>query len=169
MFGYFKALQEQWEAVTQNPIVLIPTIGLGVAVGWGLAWLILRNRLQHNREVIDDLQQRLGEDQARTGAAQAKRTRVKEQLGQYLREGHDILNRCHNEIEPAPVKEAEQWDERVRLFLSENFDSSYVARFHDWSDLPPGMNGIQSQEHSKLWSGVRVRLARLQEFIRQLD
>jgi hypothetical protein len=100
MFEFLaKIVAEQWAAVMQNPAILLPVFALGLVCGWGAAWLILQQRLKHHRDVIVDLRARLGDQQP---AFREKRKLVREKLGEFLEEGHELLNRCHDISQPAP-------------------------------------------------------------------
>jgi hypothetical protein len=90
-------------------------------------------------------------------------------LANFMEEGQQLNRRCGEELLPAPEGDANTWAQRVEDFLSENLDASYVARFRDGSNLPMAATSIASIPHRNLWGGLRVRLARLQEFIRELS
>ena len=71
------------------------------------------------------------------------------------------------ETEP-PVQEAEQWAKRVKGFLGQKIDSSYVARFESHSDLPPiGPSKSKSKLHENLWMNINYRLMRLEQFLKE--
>jgi hypothetical protein len=161
LFEMLDKLRADYPTMSASALVLS-----GIAIGGIGSWVILNQRLKHNREVIEHWKDKAGE---RTPVEKEKRLRIRESLGEFLIEGHQILNLCHQENSPAPSAQVNSWDERVKSFLSENLDKSYIARFHDWSDLPIAATTIVSSEHRDLWSGMRVRLARLQQFIARLS
>ena len=97
-----------------------------------------------------------------------KRGRIREKLGEYLSEGQALSNRCANEKEPAPETEAEDWNERTETYLAEHLGNDYVASYSNAAGLPMGTTSITSKDHRDLNSGIRVRLARLQQFLEEL-
>jgi len=104
---------------------------------------------------------------ATNNKTQRKQTRVV--LGGFLAEGQPLMTRCADEEKPPPSDDAEAWAEKVETFLLGNLDESYIARFRDDSNLPMTGTSIFSQPHRVLWGRLRVRMARLQEFIKELS
>ena len=108
--------------------------------------------------------------QRQTTAAQreeAKRLRAaQEQLGAFLAEGIAPRKLAHQEDQPAPTVAANTW-RQSRLVAT--LGSAFVARFADGSGLPsPFVNRIRSQEHKGLENGLRIKTARLQQFLSEL-
>jgi len=89
-------------------------------------------------------------------------------LATFVTEGNRLMERCNDETVPPPEAEAEAWASRVEEFLVENFGQGYVARFRNGAGLPAGVTTIRSIPHRQLWGGLRVRMARLNEFITEL-
>ena len=112
--------------------------------------------------------QRKAEEQAQQAAAQAQRRAVREQLGTFIDEGTALQRLCTNEQEPAPEQQANEWAGRVEAYLTANLGASYVTRFRSSAGLPVGMNAIVSIPHRNLWSGIRTRLARLEQFSQEM-
>jgi hypothetical protein len=95
--------------------------------------------------------------------------KTRETLGLFLHEGSILRGQCGNEKEQPPEDAAIDWANKVEDFLCSSLDESYVARFRDGSNLPMTANSIASLAHRHLWSWIRVRMARLQEFIKELS
>src|SRR5947207_3299198 len=96
------------------------------------------------------------------------RRKLREALGTFLIEGQELQAQCHYVNREPANSEANAWAERVEQFLQDNLDSGHIARFRDGSGLPVGANSISSIPHRQLWSGLRVRLARLSQFIAEI-
>jgi hypothetical protein len=94
---------------------------------------------------------------------------ISDHLGEYLIRGIEIQDKCGAEDKPAPTAEAEAWTSDVQTFLSKHLGLSYVARFHNSAGLPLSATSITSREHRNVSSYMRVRLARLNEFIQDLE
>jgi hypothetical protein len=101
-------------------------------------------------------------------ASKEERQRLREALGSFLIEGRQLQERCSYQNQDPPNAEADAWAGRVETFLGDNLDSGHIARFRDGSDLPMGANSIGSIPHRQLWGGLRVRLARLSQFIAEI-
>ncbi len=106
-------------------------------------------------------------EQFRRVQGPAQRRSIREQLGAFIGEGHDLMARCADETQPAPEEEANAWAARVEAFLAEHLGDSYVHRFRSGAGLPMGATSIASMLHRNLWSGIRVRLARLEQFVQE--
>lgn len=100
-----------------------------------------------------------------TGWQRGKR---REKLGEFLFEGQGLEQQCADETKPPPKEEAQDWLERTDAYLAKNLGSDYVASFHNAAGLPTGFTTILSMEHSDIASGIRFRLARLQQFLEEL-
>ena len=94
---------------------------------------------------------------------------VREQLGLFLAEGIELLRLTRNEATPAPTEAAEAWNMRVISYLESALGSSFAHRFIDASGLPMGITSLQSEAHRKLEGGLKVRTARLQQFLSELS
>src|SRR5437016_3325577 len=92
---------------------------------------------------------------------------VREELGKFLEEGKKILVKVHYGSE-LPFAECETWDNTVKIWLEENLDSSFKARFTAPLGSPEAApRGIGSEEGRMMWSGVRFRMDRLTQFIEE--
>jgi len=116
-------------------------------------------------------------DQAKTREAslrtqlddRERRKAVRNALGAFLAEGRQLLSECANEREPPPEQKAEDWAARTEAYLNEHLDAGHVALFRSGGGLPMTATSISSIPHRQLWSGIRVRVARLEQFISQLS
>lgn len=97
-----------------------------------------------------------------------QRQQLRESLGRFLIEGRELQEKCSFQNREPPNAEADAWAEKVENFLQEKLDYGHIARFRDGSDLPVGANSIVSTPHRQLWGGLRVRLARLSQFIAEI-
>ncbi len=68
-------------------------------------------------------------EQFRRVQGPAQRRSIREQLGAFIGEGHNLMARCADETQPAPEEEANAWAARVETFLAEHLGDSYVHRF----------------------------------------
>jgi hypothetical protein len=94
--------------------------------------------------------------------------KVRENLGRLLLEGRQLAGQCSNEKEPAPEAVANEWATETEAYLTKHLGSDYVASFRSAAGLPLGVTSIASQPHRDLEAGLKVRLARLQQFMEQL-
>jgi hypothetical protein len=120
----------------------------------------LKIELQSTQAHAYELQQRF-EDKA-------KRERLVNELGRLIGEGQALDRRCHNEKDAPPEHEAEEWAKRTEELLKANLGDGYVNRFRSGAGLPLSVTTIQSQAHSTLSGGIRIRLARLEQFSQEL-
>lgn len=96
-------------------------------------------------------------------------TEVREQLGIFLAEGAALLRLTRQEQSPVPSAEADEWNARVIAYLEKAFGAAFAHRFVDASGLPLGMTSVQSEPHRNLEGGLRIRTARLQQFLAELN
>ena len=91
-------------------------------------------------------------------------------LGEFLAEGTSLLHSLRDEAAPAPTREGNEWLERLCTYLEKtpSLGPAYVARLNNSSGLPMGTTQIVSAEHRVLESGLKSRLARLHEFLREI-
>ena len=97
-----------------------------------------------------------------------KKRTIRETLGGFLREGAEFKRQCTRENEEPPFGEAEDWSTRTEEYLEKSLGASYIARFKNSAGLPMQTCSIYSIEHRNLWGGINTRLARLEEFIKEL-
>ena len=87
----------------------------------------------------------------------------------YMEEGRALMAACANQESDAPETESNEWATKVETFLAGTLDQSYIARFRNGSGLPMVGTTIWKPSHRNLWGELRVRIARLQEFIKELS
>lgn len=54
-----KVIYEEWATVAAHPQAFVAVLALGLLVGWAAAWLILRQRLIHHREMLEQYKEAL--------------------------------------------------------------------------------------------------------------
>jgi len=94
---------------------------------------------------------------------------IREQMALFMEEGRGLMAGCANVESDAPETESNEWAAKVETFLAAKLDNSYIARFRNGSGLPTPATTIWKPSHRNLWGGLHVRLARLQEFIKELS
>jgi hypothetical protein len=67
-----KAIYHEWATVTAHPQAFLAALGLGLLIGWGAAWIILKQRLIHHREMLDHYKEQLAKKGPKPKAAPAK-------------------------------------------------------------------------------------------------
>jgi hypothetical protein len=92
-------------------------------------------------------------------------------LAQFHHGGQTLMNRCLDKDVESPNNDADNWANNVETFLINNLDASYVTRFRDGSDISPLIPGGMTfgSPNLNLWGGLRVRVIRLNEFIKELS
>jgi hypothetical protein len=97
-----------------------------------------------------------------------ERKRIREALGNFVRRGMALRDRC---VTDSPEKqlevEAQAWFEEVQQFLQSNLDSSYLSQFLLTHPDPLRPAHI-SEEMLSLWYGLNERIQSLSAFIDQL-
>jgi hypothetical protein len=93
---------------------------------------------------------------------------VREQLGTLLAEGRTLLRIAQLDQEPAPLVAAEEWNQRVTGYLASAIGGSFARRFGDEPRLPAGESTLQSDTHRELELDLRIRIARLEQFLSEL-
>lgn len=68
-------IYKNWAVVMTAPVPFAAALILGCSVGWLAAWLILKQRLQHHRELIDHYKDVLADKAPNTLAVPAKKGR----------------------------------------------------------------------------------------------
>jgi hypothetical protein len=94
---------------------------------------------------------------------------IRIELGRILEKGRLLAEEAANQNQTSPQEEATLWGQSAEKFFLDNMDESYISRFRDESDLPIPQQppGISDIPRARLWAGMRVRNARLQEFIKE--
>jgi len=68
-------IYRNWAVVMAAPVPFAAALVLGCAVGWLAAWIILKQRLQHHRELIDHYKDVIADKAPNTLSATAKKGR----------------------------------------------------------------------------------------------
>lgn len=128
----------------------------------------LTAKIQEKDERITDLRQQLILQKSEQLHEKTARRYIREQLGKFVDEGRQLRKRCENEVQ-APLEQTVDWRRRVREFLTKSLDHSFASRFEDDSNLLPiSPIIVKSKAHEECWITVDRRLARLQEFLKEL-
>jgi hypothetical protein len=88
----------------------------------------------------------------------------RERLAHFMREAESLLNRSNEE--PLPIQEHNSWVARVEAYLNEEMDSSYAARFGNFSGMPFYGDG---SPRSSFRTSLDGRSRRLHEFITEFS
>ncbi len=128
-------------------------------------------RIGSLEEQVNDLrsrQQRLLDQQAASEKERKRKREIREKLGDFLARGQQLMGQCANEHVSAPDAEADKWAGEVEHYLQKELGSEYVARFRSGAGMPLSATSIQDQAHRNLWSGLNVRVYRLDQFLSDL-
>ena len=106
---------------------------------------------------------------AKTRADTQKLIEARERLGKFLEEGIELLKATQQEQRPPPIDAVEEWNKTVVSYLGSAMGQSFVTRFGDASGLPIWTTRLGSDAHRNLETGLRVRTARLQQFLSELS
>ena len=93
---------------------------------------------------------------------------VRIRIGQFIATGNDLLARCSDPNTTPPTDEIRQWENHIRSFYQEHLDDSYLARLGNGLGLnimTPPLPAINIQR----WSWVAIYLARMEEFLQELN
>lgn len=109
---------------------------------------------------------------AYAGYKYRKRKGTLKQLGDFMIEGRNLQS--HNaksakKEDSPPEKELQDLITRIEKFLRENLGERYVARLHSNAGLPMGISSIMSIPHRNIEGCLDVWLARLNEFMEELE
>lgn len=98
-----------------------------------------------------------------------KRRAIRLEFAQFIQEGEALMGRCRDPEDDSLHDEADVWATRVEQRMVELLDASYIPRFRSATGTPSNVIvGPGSDEHGGYWSGIRNRVFRLQEFIREM-
>jgi hypothetical protein len=101
-------------------------------------------------------------------AEDARRNKIRDQLGEFIGQGTLLLNVAATASSPVPTDVANTWAATAENFLSANLGSSYVIRFRDATGMPPvSPTGVDDQ-HQAIWRGIYSRMLRLEQFSQEL-
>lgn len=94
---------------------------------------------------------------------------IREKLGQVLAEGQKLIYACCNEKDAPPEEEVNDWSTRTIRILQADLGEAFATRFQNSAGIPQASCGISSEPHRNLWGRVRMRMARLDQFISELS
>lgn len=92
----------------------------------------------------------------------AKTRKQREQLGVFLKEAQALS--AHENEDPPPIQEHNDWVARAEAYLREELDASYAVRFSDVN----GLTFYLSNPNMGLKKSLQGRSRRLHEFIEEL-
>jgi hypothetical protein len=75
-----KKIVSEWATVTAHPEAFIATLALGLFVGWVAAWLILKQRLIHHQELVEDYRNRVSGEAPITSSSTVHKTNIKDKI-----------------------------------------------------------------------------------------
>ncbi len=94
--------------------------------------------------------------------------RKREMLSCLLSQGQELQTQCKKEKEPAPKDAIQDWITNCERILSKKFGQSYVVRFRIEAGITKPIFTYSSFEHGQLYIQVHYKLARLEEFLREV-
>lgn len=97
-----------------------------------------------------------------------QRSTIRSQLASLIEQGEQLVRQCRNQTIDPPEKEADEWSSQVESYLASNLGDDYIATFRSHDGLPMGTTTLSSARHRQLESGLKTRLARLQQFLIEL-
>jgi hypothetical protein len=91
-------------------------------------------------------------------------------LADLLNDGEVLMSRCMDQSS-SPQIDADSWAGKAETFLKSYLDDSYVKRFRNGANIMQSIpNGMPfTSPNYNLWSGLRIRVIRLDEFIKELS
>lgn len=122
------------------------------------------------REVSDlrAQQQKLLEQQSAAEEEKKRKKKIRAKLGELLGQGQQLMIQCGNEQAPAPEEAANKWADTTEKFLEKELGPEYVSRFRSGAGMPLSATSIVDPAHRNLWSGLNVRVYRLEQFLAEL-
>ena len=107
--------------------------------------------------------------QYQTAKAEVAHNRIiKHGIGQYIGEGHAIMNRFGLNEMPMPIPDEIVWVGRTEDFLRTNLGDLYVSRFNDFSGLGRVTGTGTDQPHNFYYNDINMKITRLEEFSHEL-
>ncbi len=103
---------------------------------------------------------------AQIESAAAKRA-VREELGGFLDEGNQLMVKLGKDPAEATEADAQDWLDRLNVFIDIKLDKSYKARMDDYTMLPPKYGKAPGQL-PEVWMGVRAINFHVGQFVSEL-
>ena len=97
-----------------------------------------------------------------------RKARRRQRIGEFMLEGQGLVAACQDEKQEAPEGAADEWAAKTENYLAKELGLDYVASFRSGAGLPMGLTVLGSPAHRNLESGLKVRLARLQQLLEEL-
>lgn len=91
-------------------------------------------------------------------------------LAIYVQYGQQIIEQCHfteRRLLPVPDGWANAWGQAVSENLASDLGDDFAVRFNNGAGLPIGMT-VLAPPYSRVEGYVRIRMARLTEFMQEL-
>ena len=66
-------VRTEWASVTAHPEAFIAAVVIGLTFGWGAAWVILRQRLIHHRELVEHYKDMVAKEGSVAGTPESER------------------------------------------------------------------------------------------------
>ncbi|MDQ6867404.1 MAG: hypothetical protein M3178_02975 [Pseudomonadota bacterium] len=98
----------------------------------------------------------------------AKKKYIREQLGKFIEEGVAIKSRCQDSALPIPLADANDWKERVEMFLETKLCHSYVISFRDRTGIFQSETIYGDDAHTNMWDALYNFIFRLEQFSQKL-
>ena len=144
----------------------IPAWVSPVAIGLLLLYGLLRANYQRFHALEEELKQLRGV---------RERKALMAQIAAFINDGQSLKAQCFKDEEnfPSLKANATNWATRLDEFLSLNLGEAYVIRVRNASGLPMEMvvrgSYVASQEERTVCGAISTRLARLEEFCKELS
>ena len=123
--------------------------------------------LERQVESLQSQQKQLTDQRAHLAEQKQRRSTVKGQLAEFLKEGKTIQHGIHYS-NPGSLRQKQTWEHKVEDYLKKNLDESYAVRFtnpsHQVSSYPTGININMAGP----WGDVGGKMAMLNDFISEL-
>ena len=124
--------------------------------------------LEQEVSSLREQQKKLLDQQSATAEEKKRRKAIRAKLGEFLGQGQQLIIQCGNEQAPAPEGAASKWAEATEKFLNTELGPEYVSRFRSGAGMPLSVTSIQDASHRNLWSGLNIRVYRLEQFLAEL-
>lgn len=139
-------------------VVLLAVAGIAGVVAIG-ATFYGQHQIMSEREA----------DAQRAKDASERRTDIRDELANLIRQGVQLMLLCGDASKPAPNQAADEWGDRVVKFLRDKLGEAYVSRVINPSGPPIASLGSADKDHGDLWRAIYVINFHLEEFSREFS